>query len=95
MHPPIEMLNRICTQSFKIPDSDLVIEEGTRVVISTRGVHYDPEYYFEPETYNPDRFSEEEKEKRPAFTYFPFGDGPRICLGNPNISLYPVSIIQY
>lgn len=64
-----------------MPDSDLLVEEGTRIVIATRGVHKDPEYYPNPEVFDPERFSEEEKAKRPPFTYFPFGDGPRICLG--------------
>lgn len=45
------------------------------------GLHHDPEYYPNPEKFDPERFSEENKSKRPAYTYLPFGDGPRICIG--------------
>lgn len=81
-YPPVHMLNRICTKSYKVPDSDLVIEKGTKVVISTLAIHHDPEYYPDPEKFDPERFTEEEKAKRHPFTYLPFGEGPRICMGN-------------
>lgn len=45
------------------------------------GLHYDPDLYPEPETFNPDRFSEENRQSIVPFSYLPFGDGPRICLG--------------
>lgn len=44
-------------------------------------LHNDPKYFSDPEVFKPERFSLEEKAKRPAGVYFPFGDGPRICIG--------------
>ena len=73
---------RQCTKAWKVPNSDLVIPEGTVVVIPIGGLGMDPKYWDEPEEFNPERFSEENKGKIRSGTYFPFGQGPRICLGN-------------
>lgn len=45
------------------------------------GLHRDPRYYSNPSTYDPDRFSDEQKSKIIPCTYMPFGEGPRICIG--------------
>lgn len=64
-----------------MPDSTHVIQKGILVLIPLFAIHYDPEYYPEPEKFDPDRFLEENIQKRPPYTYLPFGEGPRICIG--------------
>ncbi|CAE1256602.1 TBXAS1 [Acanthosepion pharaonis] len=59
----------------------LKISKNTGVLISTMTLHYDPRYWPEPEKFDPERFSEENKAKQIPFTYLPFGGGPRICAG--------------
>jgi len=44
-------------------------------------MHRDPRYYDEPERFNPDRWLDERFKRAPKFAYFPFGGGPRTCIG--------------
>ena len=73
---------RQCTKKWKVPNSDLVIPVGTVVVIPVIGLQNDPEYWENPEEFVPERFSEDNKKKVKSGTYFPFGQGPKMCLGN-------------
>ncbi|XP_049831657.1 cytochrome P450 6k1-like [Schistocerca gregaria] len=80
-YPPLPILNRECNKEYRIPDSELVLEKGTAVAISVLGLQHDPKYFPDPERFDPERFSEEEKAKRHPYVYLPFGEGPRICIG--------------
>ncbi|GJQ73210.1 Cyp6a9 [Trypoxylus dichotomus] len=80
-YPVVSMIPRICTQDYQIPFSNSTIEKGTFVLISALGLHMDPEYFPDPERFDPDRFSDENEYKMRSGTYLPFGDGPRICIG--------------
>ncbi|XP_076164171.1 cytochrome P450 6k1-like [Ptiloglossa arizonensis] len=80
-YPPLAFLDRVCLADYKVPDSDLVLEKGTPVYVPMMGLHNDPEYFPEPEKYDPERFTDENKQKRPNFVYFPFGEGPHTCIG--------------
>ncbi|XP_076289946.1 cytochrome P450 6k1-like [Lasioglossum baleicum] len=80
-HPPLGFLERVVNTNYKVPNSDLILEKGTPVYISMFGMHYDPEYFPDPEKFDPSRFTDENKQNRPSFTYFPFGEGPRNCIG--------------
>ncbi|XP_064214411.1 probable cytochrome P450 6a14 [Tribolium castaneum] len=80
-YPPLSFLTRECVQDYKIPDQDVIIEKGTKVVISILGMHRDQEFYPDPETFDPGRFSEGNVVSRHQYAYIPFGEGPRICMG--------------
>ncbi|KRT80275.1 cytochrome P450 [Oryctes borbonicus] len=80
-YPPVPNVSRLCTKEYRIPDSNIIIRKGEGVIIPVKGIHYDPEYYPQPEKFDPTRFTEENKSKRHHFAFLPFGEGPRICLG--------------
>ncbi|KAK5638809.1 hypothetical protein RI129_013104 [Pyrocoelia pectoralis] len=80
-YPPVPHLIRRCVLDYKIPGTNIVIEKGTAAVVSAYGLHYDPEYHPDPEKFNPERFSASNKGKTKPFTYIPFGEGPRMCIG--------------
>ncbi|CAG9766993.1 unnamed protein product [Ceutorhynchus assimilis] len=75
------ILPRVCIKNWAIPGTNLKIDEDSFVMISNYGIHHDPEYYPEPMKFDPERFTSENKAKRPYCSYLPFGEGPRICVG--------------
>lgn len=72
---------RQAVHDYKIPNSKHVIKKGTQILIPNVGFHYDERYWKNPYKFNPDRFTPEEILKRPNFTFMPFGEGPRNCVG--------------
>nr|XP_012224518.1 PREDICTED: cytochrome P450 6k1-like [Linepithema humile] len=82
MYPPLGYLNRVANKTYKMSDSDLVLEKNIPVYISALGLHYDAEYFPNPEQFDPERFDEKNRHNRPSCVYLPFGDGPHSCIGN-------------
>jgi cytochrome P450 family 6 len=80
-YPAVPLLTRKCVRDYKIPGEDLIIEKGTTILISILGIHYDKEYYSDPEKFDPERFTEENKNSRHHYAHLPFGEGPRMCIG--------------
>lgn len=80
-YPPGIVLSRVSNKDYKVPDTDVVLPKGSEVLIPVLGLHKDPEYFPNPEKFDPDRFSLENKKTRPSCTYLPFGEGPRNCIG--------------
>lgn len=79
--PPIPNTARKCTKDYKIPDTNLVIPKGTTIEIPIYSVHRDPEYYPEPDMFDPERFTDENEKARNPMSFIPFGEGPRNCIG--------------
>jgi cytochrome P450 len=58
------------------------IAADTGVLVSPWLTHRHPEFWDEPERFDPERFLSERTAARPRYAYFPFGGGPRQCIGN-------------
>ncbi|GLH05688.1 Cytochrome P450 6a2 [Gryllus bimaculatus] len=80
-YPPLSALVRECNAAYTIPGTKVVLESGTRVLIPVHAVQNDPAFFPEPQRYDPERFGERERARRPGYTYLPFGEGPRLCIG--------------
>lgn len=64
-----------------------------QVLIPIRAIHNDPKYYPNPDKFDPDRFSEENKHSIIPGSYMPFGAGPRNCIGNYNINYCAIDFL--
>lgn len=80
-YSPGNVLLRICTKEYKVPGTDHVIEKGMNLMLPMHAIHNDPEYFPNPDVFDPDRFTPEEIRKRHPFSFLPFGEGPRNCMG--------------
>lgn len=81
LYPPAWLLHsRKSRDEDRLP-SGVLLPAGTRVFQSPWSMHRDPRWFPDPNRFDPDRFSPEAKQARPAFSYFPFGGGGRRCLG--------------
>jgi cytochrome P450 len=58
------------------------VPAGTTVILPQWVIHRDGRFYPEPEAFAPDRWTQEFERDLPRCAYFPFGAGPRICIGN-------------
>ncbi|KAH8252673.1 hypothetical protein KR032_001202, partial [Drosophila birchii] len=80
-YPIVPSLIRIAHDNYKVPNTKHTLEKGTTVLIPVHNIHHDADIYPDPEKFDPSRFEPEEIKARHPFTYLPFGDGPRNCIG--------------
>lgn len=86
-YPPAIFTDRLCNKKYELPPaqpgySSLTIEPDNVLMISTYGMHHDPKYFPNPSKFDPERFSDENKDSFHPYAYSPFGLGPRKCIGN-------------
>lgn len=79
LYPPGWGMNRRAIQDCEIGGQR--IERGVHVAMSQWVVHRDPRFYDGAEQFRPERWSEDFIRGLPKFAYFPFGGGPRLCIG--------------
>ncbi|KAK0405384.1 hypothetical protein QR680_017960 [Steinernema hermaphroditum] len=79
MFPPTVRTGRECNAPTEI--EGIPLEKGTSVIVPIYTIHHDEKHYPNPEIFDPNRFSAEEKAKRDPLTFLPFGFGPRNCIG--------------
>jgi cytochrome P450 family 6 len=93
-YPILPFLERKCCIHYELPAPNgngiITLTSSTGVYVPVLGIHFDPTYYPEPEKFDRGRFTEENKLSQPKYTYIPFGEGPRKCIGKdrPLIALH-------
>lgn len=79
IYPPIWVFVRDAIADDEI--GGYHIPAGSMIVFSQYITHRHPAYWEDPLSFEPERFSPERAKDRPRYAYFPFGGGPRVCIG--------------
>ena len=79
LYPPAWAIVRTTVNATELGGYTLPV--GSTAIMSQWVTHRDPRFYDEPEQFRPDRWLDERSKSLPRFAYFPFGGGPRICIG--------------
>lgn len=73
MYGPVPQLLRSASKDYKVPNTNLTIPKGTLTMIPVFAIHMDPDIYPNPENFDPERFSDENKMDRHPMAFIPFG----------------------
>src|SRR5579859_6529898 len=80
LYPPAWGMARLVTEEVEVAGYKL--KPGNGVACAQWVVHRDPRWFDEPERFLPERWEGDLAKRLPRFAYFPFGGGPRQCIGN-------------
>jgi cytochrome P450 len=80
LYPPAWGLARIVVEDHEL--GGYPVKKGMGVAMAQWVVHRDPRWYDSPEEFRPERWEGDLLKRIPRFAYFPFGGGPRQCIGN-------------
>jgi len=90
LYPPAWLIMRENIEDDEI--GGYRIPKGFTFMIPVFTIHRDPKLWDEPNRFKPERFSKENAKSHHRFAYFPFGGGPRQCIGN-NFALMEMQLI--
>lgn len=80
LYPPAYVLGREAIADCVI--GGYAIPAGTTLFMAQWVTHRDPRWFADPERFDPDRWTGGSADRLPRFAYYPFGGGPRVCIGN-------------
>src|ERR1700732_5057670 len=92
LYPPFWMVDRMALSDDRV--GDLAIPQGSTVVVFIYGAHHSPQYWENPESFDPERFSKANEKLHRPFAYLPFGAGPRGCIGGNYAMLQILMILS-
>ena len=90
LYPPAWVFGRKAIANDEI--GGYFIPANSMIVLSPYITHRHPAFWEHAEVFDPERFAPEQAAGRPHFAYFPFGGGPRICIGN-NFALMEIQLV--
>jgi cytochrome P450 len=79
LYPPAWIVAREAVTEYQL--GSIKVPAGSTLVMSPYAMHRDPRFWESPETFDPDRWTDEASANRPKFAFFPFGAGTRVCIG--------------
>lgn len=85
LYPPVFILDRVCVKSIDLPpstpqSSKLTVTPGSIFWVLAYAMQRDPKYFPNPDAFDPERFSDANKDNIVNYTFSPFGIGPRKCI---------------
>jgi cytochrome P450 len=90
LYPPAYVVGRRPLEDITIGQH--FVPAGMNVLMSQWIVHRDPRWFDNPLRFHPDRWSDGLASRLPKYAYFPFGGGPRVCIGN-TFAMFEVPLI--
>jgi cytochrome P450 len=79
LYPPAWTIGRRALGDYQI--NGYTIPARSILLMSQYVTHHDARFFPDPFRFDPERWTPEARESRPKFSYFPFGGGPRLCIG--------------
>jgi len=80
LYPPAWSIGREAKEECEI--GGYRVPSGTQVMMAQWVTHRDPRYFEDPEVFRPGRWEDQFAKRIPHYAYFPFGKGPRLCIGH-------------
>jgi cytochrome P450 len=80
LYPPAYALGRLAETEHEI--GGYLVPAGALVSVSQVASHRHPQFWKHPDAFDPARFTPERETARHPYAYFPFGGGPRACIGS-------------
>ena len=90
LYPPAAAVSRKSVADDEI--GGYHIPAGSEIAVSEYVTHRHPDFWEQPEDFDPESFTPQRSAGRPNFAYFPFGGGPHLCIGN-NFALIEAQLI--
>lgn len=79
LYPPAWVMGRTAETPYRV--AGLEIPAGATVLVSPYATQHDPRFWDQPESFLPERWGTDAVANRHRFTWFPFGAGTRVCIG--------------
>jgi len=79
LYPPVWMFFRVSRDADRL--GDYALPAGAHLALSPYVTQRDPRFWPDPAAFDPERFTPERSAGRHPFAYYPFGGGPRVCIG--------------
>jgi cytochrome P450 len=91
LYPTAAMIFRRALEDHAV--GEYLIPKGSIIILSQYVMHRDPRFYPDPHVFDPHRWAPEARAGRPRYCYFPFGSGPRVCIGEGFATLEGVLVL--
>ena len=79
LYPPAWAIGRMSKGPFELGGIKIAVK--SICIVSPYVMQHDPRWFPDPERFDPERWTPEARDARPKFSYFPFGGGARVCIG--------------